>query len=76
MSAIVESLGIDRLSVDDRIVLVQEIWDSIAHEVQKAPLTDAEQQEVDRRLAAHQNAPDTAIPWEQVEADALARLRR
>lgn len=28
-----EELGIDRLSVEDRITLVQQIWDSIAEEV-------------------------------------------
>jgi putative addiction module component (TIGR02574 family) len=32
--------------------------------------------EIDRRLAAHAANPDAAIPWEQVEAEALIRLRR
>jgi putative addiction module component (TIGR02574 family) len=76
MSATIKSLGIDRLSIAERLRLVEEIWDSIAAEVEQAPLTAGERQEVDRRLAAHQANPQAAVPWEQVEAEALARLRK
>lgn len=76
MSVSAQALGIDRLSVEDRLRLVQEIWDSIAGEVERAPLTEAQRQEVDRRLAAHEANPAAAVPWEQTEAEALARLRR
>lgn len=70
------TLGIDRLSVADRIELVHDIWDSIAAEIEQATVTTAEHEEVERRLAEHQANPEAAIPWEQVEAEALARLRR
>jgi putative addiction module component (TIGR02574 family) len=76
MSPQLQALGIEKLSVDERIALVQEIWDGIAAEVERSPLTEAQRQEVERRLAAHRANPDAAIPWEQVEAEALARLRR
>lgn len=76
MPATLQALGIDQWSVDDRLVLVQEIWDSIAVEAERAPLTNAQRQEVDRRLAAHRADPSAAIPWEQVEAEVMARLRR
>ena len=42
--------------------------------VEQAPLTEVQRQEVDRRLAAHRANPAAAVPWEQVEAEALARL--
>ena len=74
MSPTLQALGIDRLSVADRIALVQEIWDSIAADAERSPLTEEQKQEVDRRLAAHRANPQAAIPWEQVEAEALARL--
>ena len=74
MSPTLQSLGIDRLSVGERIALVQEIWDSIAADAERSPLTEEQKQEVDRRLAAHRANPQAAIPWEQVEAEALARL--
>jgi putative addiction module component (TIGR02574 family) len=75
MSSTLQSLGIDRLSIPERLALVQAIWDSIAAEVERTPLSEAERQEVDRRLAAHWANPQAAIPWEQVEAQARARLR-
>jgi putative addiction module component (TIGR02574 family) len=76
MPSALQEMGIDRLTVAERLALVQEIWDSIAAEVEQTPLTEAQRLEVDRRLAAHRANPQAAIPWEQVEAEALARLRR
>ncbi|HKI34860.1 MAG TPA: addiction module protein [Gemmataceae bacterium] len=76
MAVTMKDLGIDRLSAEDRLALVQEIWDSLAADMERAPLTEAQRQEIDRRLAAHRANPQAAIPWEQVEAEALARLSR
>jgi putative addiction module component (TIGR02574 family) len=76
MTPTLESLGIDRLSVAERLRLIGEIWDSIAADVEREPLTEAQRQEVDRRLAAHRANPEAAVPWEQAEAEALARLRK
>jgi putative addiction module component (TIGR02574 family) len=76
MPSLMTDLGIDRMSPGDRVQLVQEIWDSIADETEAAPLTEAQCQEVDRRWAVHLANPQAAIPWEQVEAEILARLRR
>jgi len=76
MNPTLQQLGIDRLSITERIELIGLIWDSIAADTEKSPLTEAQRQEVDRRLAAHQANPQAAIPWEQVEAEALARLRQ
>jgi putative addiction module component (TIGR02574 family) len=68
--------GLDQLSVEDRLTLAQQLWDSIAEEVERSPLSPAQQQEIDRRLAAHRANPQAAIPWEQVDAEARARLAR
>jgi putative addiction module component (TIGR02574 family) len=68
--------GLDQLSVEDRLTLAQQLWDSIAEDVKHLPLSPAQQQEVDRRLAAHRANPQAAILWEQVEAEARARLAR
>ena len=74
MSPTLASLGIDQLSVDQRIVLVQEIWDSIAREPCKPLASEAQRKELQRRLADHLANPDDVIPWEQVERQTLARL--
>lgn len=75
MASLLNSLGIDRLSVEDRLQLVQEIWDSIeAEDVERLPLTEAQKQELDRRVAALDANPEAVTPWEEVEARAWARL--
>ena len=39
MSHVFQDLGIDRLPIEQRVMLVQEIWDSIACEVGLLPPT-------------------------------------
>jgi putative addiction module component (TIGR02574 family) len=62
--------------IDDRIRLVHDLWDRLVDQGHEPELTDELRVELDRRLAAHRADPQAAIPWEQVEAEALARLRR
>ena len=76
MPATVESLGIDRLSRDERLALVQKIWDTIAAEQVSTSLTDAQFQELSARVAQDDASPNDVIPWDEVKAQALARLRQ
>ena len=73
MSVSLKSLGIERLSVAERLLLVEELWDSIAAET---PLTDAQRVELDRRLADHEANPDEVVSWEEVQSSIAARLNR
>jgi putative addiction module component (TIGR02574 family) len=73
MATLMEQYGLGALSPDERARLAAELWDSLAEEVEKQPLTEAQQQEIDRRLAAHRVNPAAAIPWEQVEAQSVSR---
>ena len=68
MSPTLTSLGIDQLSVAQRILLVEEIWDSIAAEEEKRPLTEAQRQDLQRRLAAYEANPKAGSSWEEVKA--------
>jgi putative addiction module component (TIGR02574 family) len=74
MPTTMKDLGIDRLSVDERIALAHEIWDSVAAEIERAPLTEAQRNELERRLADHEAHPADVVPWEQIRAEALARF--
>jgi putative addiction module component (TIGR02574 family) len=76
MPATMKDLGIDRLSADERLALMHEIWDSLAAAPGRTFLTDAKRQELDRRLADHEAQPEDVVAWEQVEAEAVARFRR
>jgi putative addiction module component (TIGR02574 family) len=53
-----------QLSIDERIRLAQDIWDSIAAVPEAISLTQAQREELDRRLAAYEENPDEGIPWE------------
>lgn len=75
MPPTVRSLGIDQLPRDERLALVQEIWDTIAAELEPPLLTESQRREIERRVAEDDAAPDDVIPWEQVEAETLARLK-
>ena len=58
-----------KLSVSERIQLVEDIWDSIAAEApDTVELSEAQKAELHRRLAAHRADPSSAIPWEQVRS--------
>ena len=72
MSASLKALGIERLSVEERISLVEEIWDSIA---EATSLTEAQRLELDRRLQDHEANPYDVVPWEVVKASITARLK-
>jgi putative addiction module component (TIGR02574 family) len=38
-------------------------------------LTEAQRRELQRRVAEDDACPDDVVPWEQVKAQALARLK-
>ncbi len=48
----------------------------LAAEPGQPVLTEAQWQELERRLAAHTVSPEEVIPWEEVKVLALARARR
>jgi putative addiction module component (TIGR02574 family) len=76
MASLITSLGIDRLDPSQKIQLVGEILDSLDGERELPPLTEAQRQELDRRLAILAANPAGMSTWEEVEALLMARLRR
>ena len=58
-----------KLSVSERIQLVEDIWDSVAADAPNTvELSQAEKAELHRRAAAHRADPSKAVPWEQVRS--------
>src|SRR5205823_2101113 len=58
----------DRLTVEQRLDLIGRLWDSIPDEVSASAMPESHRQELERRLAAADAAPEQGIPWEQVKA--------
>lgn len=52
----------------ERLLLVEDIWDSIAAMPEAVPLTDAQRMELERRLEAYHKNPDAGSAWNQVKA--------
>ncbi|MGB3761337.1 MAG: addiction module protein [Rivularia sp. (in: cyanobacteria)] len=57
---------INTLKVEDRILLVQAIWDSIAAEQAYPELTDEQKQELDNRIADSDANSDNVMTWQEV----------
>jgi len=68
MSQTLKSLGIDKLSVSERILLVEEIWDSIVGDENALEVPESHKDELDRRLAAYDSDPSAGASWEEVKA--------
>jgi putative addiction module component (TIGR02574 family) len=68
MSSTMSELGLDRLSLAERIELVGELWDSIAATPEGVALTEAQKQDLQRRLDAYRDNPQAGSPWEEVKA--------
>ena len=64
------------LSIEERIRLVEAIWDTRRLESDQFEVTETQKQELARRLAAYNANPSDVISWEEVKAQALARVRQ
>ncbi|MDT0617574.1 addiction module protein [Salinisphaera sp. P385] len=62
------------LPVEQRIRLVEELWDSIAADQEALPLTKEQRAELDRRLDAYEADGNQGRPAEIVLADIRKRL--
>jgi putative addiction module component (TIGR02574 family) len=66
---------IKTISVDDRLYLVQEIWDSISSAPDLLELTEAQEQELSDRLVDCRENPNACISWDKVKTQALEKLK-
>ena len=76
MSPTLEELGIDKLTTDERLMLAQDILESVMEERPGSSLTPAKREELRRRVAELDANPDDVVSWEDVQASIQARLAR
>jgi putative addiction module component (TIGR02574 family) len=60
---------IDQLSVIERLELISRLWDSIPESAEALPVPDWHREELERRIAEADAAPESGIPWEQVRSE-------
>lgn len=61
--------NINKLSLSEKILLVEDIWDSIAAANANIPLTDEQKEELDRRYKAFIKNPDDSKSWEEIKSN-------
>lgn len=62
------------LPIEERIRLVEDLWDSIAADQGALPLTDGQRAELDRRLSAYALDRNPGRPADEVIADIASTL--
>jgi putative addiction module component (TIGR02574 family) len=60
------TIDIATLTPEQRLELLEQIWDSLSAHPEAVPLTRAQREELDRRLDELDAEGPTGIPWEEV----------
>ena len=60
------ALNINELSPEERLRLIEELRDSLDETPGSVPLTNAQREELDRRLDDLERSGAEGIPWDQV----------
>jgi putative addiction module component (TIGR02574 family) len=66
-----------RLSIAERLQLVEDIWDSIAADAdtESLPVSEADQALLDQRLAEREANPDAGSSWPEARERIVKRRR-
>ena len=59
-------LNIDALTAEQRLELLDRLWNSLSATPQAVPLTSAQRAELDRRLDDLEREGPRGIPWDEV----------
>ena len=62
-----------RLSADERVRLVEELWNEVEKELGRQPLSEGQQRLLDERIRQHQDPADVE-DWEGARDDLLRDL--
>lgn len=72
MVNIIDRSKLKDLSPSDRLVLLEELWDSFEGDPSSLPLTSEQKAELDERLAEMQKNPNRGITWEEARKSLLS----
>ena len=64
---------INDLSVSEKILLVEEIWDSIASQEMSFDLNDSQKKIVKERSSSFKNNPELGRSWEEIRNEFLGK---
>ena len=58
---------VDKLSINERILIVESIWDSILSAQESISVTEAQKTELDKRYKDYKDNPVDCSNWENVK---------
>lgn len=59
-------IDIDKLSPDERLRLIDDLWDSLRATPEAVPITQAQRDELDRRLDEAERGTGDRSSWEEI----------
>ena len=62
-------IDIQELSQSERILLAEQLWDSITDDQDTIEVTDSQMKILQQRLAAYKASPNEGTSWEQVKKE-------
>lgn len=69
------ALNVGDLSSEERLRLIEELWESLSEKPGAVPLTNAQRKELDRRRDDLERSGPEGIPWEEVLRQIRTRPR-
>lgn len=67
----ISASDIAEMPIDERIQLVEDIWDSIAELPESVPVPEWHKKELEKRLDAYHANPTESSPWGEVKEKLL-----
>ena len=64
-----KKIDIQELSQSERILLAEQLWDSIVDDQDSLEVTDAQMELLQQRLTAYRASPDEGSSWEEVKKE-------
>ncbi|WP_405226789.1 addiction module protein [Lentisalinibacter sediminis] len=67
-------IDIEKLDTDERLELIEELWESLCANPEAIPVSEEQKKELDRRLARMEADEAAGISWETVRERIQGRL--
>ena len=68
------AIDIDKLAPEERLRLIEELWESLRRSPEDVPLTPAQAAELDRRLDELDRDDTALVSWDEVKLRLNVRL--
>jgi len=68
-------IDIEKLDTDQRLELIEELWESLRANLEGIPVPEEQKTELDRRLDRMESDEAPGVPWEPVRERIQGRLK-